>query len=197
MEKKSILKKILSYFLQGLIYIGPIGFTIYCIYVLFQYVDSILAKYIIQLLGFPIPGLGIILIFFVISLIGFLGSTYIFRPVISAVDTWVSKAPFIKIVYTSVKDLLSAFVGQKKRFTKPVLVKIGNHSCLEKLGFVTNEDLSELGLKPGKIAVYCPHSYAWSGNLFIVPVENVTPIDASSTEVMKYILSAGVTKLND
>jgi uncharacterized membrane protein len=110
-------------------------------------------------------------------------------------DTIVSRAPLIKIVYTSVKDLLSAFVGNKRRFNKPVLVKVSADGSLEKIGFITNEDLSDIGIKEKKIAVYLPHSYAWSGNLFIVPAENVTKIDASATDVMKYIISAGVTKL--
>jgi uncharacterized membrane protein len=107
----------------------------------------------------------------------------------------ISNAPLVKIIYTSVKDLLTAFVGQKKRFNQPVLVNISRDGALQKIGFVTNEDLSDIGITEKKIAVYLPHSYAWSGNLFIVPADYVTKIDASSTDVMKYIISAGVTKL--
>jgi uncharacterized membrane protein len=111
-------------------------------------------------------------------------------------DSLLVKAPLIKIIYSSVKDLVSAFVGQKKRFNEPVLVKVGS-TGMEKLGFVTNRDLRFLGISEKKVAVYLPHSYAWSGNLFIVPADHVSPVDASTTDVMKFIISAGVINLEN
>jgi uncharacterized membrane protein len=87
-------------------------------------------------------------------------------------------------------------VGEKKRFNKPVLVRLTRSADIEKLGFITSEDLSELGIEKGRIAVYLPHSYNFSGNLYIVPVENVTLLDANASEVMKFIVSGGVTDLD-
>ncbi|MFP4472083.1 MAG: DUF502 domain-containing protein, partial [Bacteroidales bacterium] len=152
--------------------------------------------YIEQYLGVTIPGLGLLMILMVITLVGFIGSSFLFRPVAAYFDRLISRAPLVKIIYSSVKDLLSAFVGQKRRFNQPVLVKVSRDGALEKVGFVTNDDLSDLGIKEKKLAVYLPHSYAWSGNLFIVPAEYVTKIDAPAAEVMKYIISAGVTNFN-
>lgn len=187
--------RILNYFFQGLVYIGPLVITIYAIYAIFLWIDGLLDKTIEEFLGVDIPGIGFLSVIVIILFVGFLGSSFLFKPIAAWFDRQISRAPLIKIIYTSVKDLLSAFVGQKRRFNKPVLVKVNAEGSLEKIGFVTNEDLSELGIKEKKIAVYLPHSYAWSGNLFIVPAENVTPIDASATDVMKYIISAGVTKV--
>ncbi len=192
---KVILKKFLNYFLQGLLYIAPITLTIWGVIAIFEFIDGLLIGYLDTLLQRHIPGLGIIVLLISITLIGLLGSSILFRPFIAYFDHVFAKAPLIKIIYTSVKDLVSAFVGQKKRFTEPVMVKIGKGYDLEKIGFITNRDLSFLGIEGQKVAVYLPHSYAWSGNLFIVPAENVRPIDASSTEVMKFIISAGVTNL--
>jgi uncharacterized membrane protein len=107
------------------------------------------------------------------------------------------KAPLIKIIYTAVKDLISAFVGKKKRFREPVLVRLGNSPDLQRIGFITNNELTILGKANEKVAVYLPHSYAMSGDLFIVPVSNITPIKASSTDVMKFIISAGLTQIED
>ncbi len=194
---KHILKKFLNYFLQGLLYIAPITLTIWGVVAIFEFIDGLLIGYLDQMLERHIPGLGIIVLLISITLIGLLGSSILFRPFIAYFDQVFAKAPLIKIIYTSVKDLVSAFVGQKKRFTEPVMVKIGKGYDLEKIGFVTNTDLGFLGIEGGKVAVYLPHSYAWSGNLFIVPAENVRPIDASSTEVMKFIISAGVTNLEN
>ena len=92
---------------------------------------------------------------------------------------------------------LTEFLRTKKRFDKPVLVKQNNNYEVQKLGFITQEDLTYLGIGSDKVAVYLPHSYAWSGNQFIVPKENVTPINASSTTVMKFIISGGVTKIEN
>lgn len=196
MKQRNFFKQSLSYFFQGLLYLAPITITIWSLYIIFGWVDGLLISFIDDILKVHIPGLGIIVLLVLITLIGALGSTILFKPMISFFDRLFVKAPLIKIIYTSVKDLVSAFVGQKRRFNEPVLVKIGKGYELEKIGFITNKDLKFLGIRDQKVAVYLPHSYAWSGNLFIVPVENIKPIDASATEVMKFIISAGVTNLD-
>jgi len=196
MKRKSFFKRSLRYFLQGLLYLTPITVTLWSLYIVFGWVDGLLISFIDDILKVHIPGLGIVVLLILITLIGALGSTILFKPLISFFDQLFVKAPLIKIIYTSVKDLVSAFVGQKRRFNEPVLVKIGKGYELEKIGFITNKDLKFLGVGDQKVAVYLPHSYAWSGNLFIVPVENIKPIDASATEVMKFIISAGVTNLD-
>jgi uncharacterized membrane protein len=195
METRNTFRRLINYFLQGLLFLSPLAVTIYAVRITFLWIDGLLYKHIEEFLGLEVPGLGLVTLLLFITLIGFLGSRLFFKPFITYFDRLISRAPLIKIIYTSVKDLLSAFVGNKRRFNQPVLVRIGGSGSLEKIGFITNEDLTELGITDGRIAVYLPHSYAWSGNLFIVPVENVTRIDASATDVMKYIISAGVTKL--
>jgi uncharacterized membrane protein len=200
MKYPEIVKKFISYFFQGILYVAPVTVTVWGIYAIFEFVDGLLINYLDEILGVHLPGLGIVVLLITITLFGMLGSSILFRPLISIFDQFFVKAPLIKIIYTSVKDLVSAFVGQKRRFNEPVLVKIGKGYDIEKIGFITNKDLQFLGIPEHKVAVYLPHSYAWSGNLFIVPAENVKHIDASATEVMKFIISAGVTnldKLND
>ena len=93
--------------------------------------------------------------------------------------------------------MLSAILGSKKKFDKPVMVLVNKETGNKQLGFITQVDLSELSIPAGSIAVYMPHSYAFSGVLLIVPRENVTPLNASSTEVMKFIVSGGITVHED
>ncbi len=195
MNSKPFVRKLLYYFFQGLLFVAPITITIWALIVTFNYIDGLLVNLLDELIGRRIPGLGLVVLVAFLTLIGLLGSTIIFKPLWNYFDRLMSGAPLIKIIYTSVKDLVSAFVGQKKRFNEPVLVKVGKGADLEKIGFITNKDLSFLGIPGNKVAVYLPHSYAWSGNLFIVPVENIKPIEASATEVMKFVISAGVTNL--
>ena len=84
-----------------------------------------------------------------------------------------------------------------RRFDRPVLVKFGGGLEAERLGFVTQEDLSYLGLGEGKVAVYFPHSFAWSGNLLIVPKQNVTALEARPADVMKFAVSGGVSQVDE
>lgn len=193
---KYLFRRVVNYFFQGLLFISPITLTIWGIYTVFQFIDGLLISYLDTLLGHHIPGSGLVVLLISITLIGILGSTILFRPMLSYFDSLLVKAPLIKIIYTSVKDLVSAFVGQKKRFNEPVLVKIGAGIEMEKLGFVTNRDLKFLGISEKMVAVYLPHSYAWSGNLFIVPAANIRPVDSTATDVMKFIISAGVINLD-
>lgn len=177
---------IAKYFLQGLFYLVPITATIYVIFYLVVLLDG--------WLNLNIPGLGIVILFIGVTLVGFLG-TNIFFNYLRPFERVIENTPFIKIVYTSMKDMMNAFVGRKKQFKKPVLVKFGESIEMERLGFVTKDDLSELNIEDEKVAVYLPHSYAISGEVFIVPKKNVTPLNASSADVMKMIVSGGVASL--
>ncbi|MCB2206717.1 MAG: DUF502 domain-containing protein [Bacteroidetes bacterium] len=190
-----LVKGFVNYFFKGLLFLAPIAITIWAILELFYLIDGLLQGFIDKYLGMHIPGLGLLILLLLITFIGFIGSTIIFRPLVTYFDKLMARAPLIKIIYTAVKDLVSAFVGQKKRFTEPVLVQLDSASNIEKLGFITNKDLSVIGISNEKVAVYLPHSYAWSGNLIVVSSKYVKPIQASSTEVMKFIISAGVTNI--
>ena len=125
---------------------------------------------------------------------GVLGGTLIVRRFLILVS-FIVKASILKIIYFSVKALLSAFVGKKKRFSEPVLVKM--EGGVERIGFITQKDLSHLGISKEKIGVYIPFSYALTGNLIIVPKESVKPIEGKSTDIMKFIISGGITTIDD
>ena len=187
LDKKFISKRILGYFLSGLILVAPITIILYIVFKLFTYLDSIIP--------ISIPGLGLLTLVVAITILGYLGSSFISQPIRRRANKLLDRIPLIKTLYTAITDLLSAFVGQKKSFSRPVLVKLSRSSDIEKLGFITNDDLSKLNIPLGKIAVYLPHSYNFSGNLYIVPIENITPIKANTAEVMKFIVSGGVTDM--
>jgi uncharacterized membrane protein len=180
-------KNIGNYFLQGLLLVAPLAITLFVIYKLLDFIDS--------LLPLNIPGLGLIIIFGSISFIGFAGAILIKRPISFVFHGVIERIPLVKILYTSIADLLSAFVGQKKKFTEPVMVIMNRESNIRKLGFITEKDLKSMGIGSEFVAVYLPHSYNFSGNMFIVPAENVIPVNANPAEFMKFIVSGGVTKV--
>ena len=144
------MNKIINYFLQGLLYIVPISVTLYVVYWSFNKIDGILP--------FDFPGLGLIVVVTIITLIGAIGSKLISSPINSLFVKLLEKAPLLKTIFSSVKDLMNTFVGGKKGFDQAVLVKIYENSTIERIGFITNEDLKNLNINSERVLVY-PVSY--------------------------------------
>src|SRR4029434_8377598 len=138
------MRRLLNYFLRGLVLVAPIAITLYVCWIVFVRIDG--------WLGLPIPGLGFLVTVVLITVIGFIGSSLITRGMVAIVDQTVGRLPFVRLLYTSTKDLLNAFVGEKRRFDKPVLVRVSSESEARLVGFVTQESLDRLGL-PGYSAV--------------------------------------------
>lgn len=191
---RKFIKKLFSYFLQGLLFAVPIAATIYVIFWVLGKIDSIL-PFFDYFLPFNIPGLGIITLIVLITLFGYLGTFYFAHSIFTFFERWIEKAPLVKIIYSSVKDMISAFVGEKKRFTEPVLVTVNKEAGIQQVGFMTRNDLTDLGIEKDKVAVYFPFPYSFMGNLVIVPKENVVPINSSGTEIMQFVVSGGITEI--
>lgn len=177
------MKKLTKYFFNGLVLLVPVVATIYVVYIVFMKID--------KLFKFPVPGMGFIITILTITAIGFIGSNFLTRKLVGFVDMTFSRIPFIKMIYTSLKDLIDAFVGDKKGFKKPVLIKLSPESNVQFIGFLTNESLNNLGLS-NSVSVYLPQSYNFAGNLIIVPKEQITLLAADSGDVMKFIISGGI-----
>ncbi len=178
------MKKLTRYFFEGLLFLVPLVATIYVLYLVFIKIDNIF--------HFKIPGLGFVATILTVTLIGFIASNFLTRKLVGLIDKIFRRLPLIKMIYVSIKDLINAFVGDKKGFNKPVLVKVSSGNDIQVIGFVTRESLSDLGIS-NRVAVYLPQSYNFAGNLIIVPKENVTPLDIDSSNVMAFIVSGGVT----
>lgn len=183
------MKKIINYFLRGILFVVPLAVTVYFFWTAISFLDS--------LIDIDIPGLGLLVILGGITIIGFLGSSFLSQQIFEYFEKAITKAPLVNIIYTAVKDLLNAFVGNKKSFSKPILVKLYENSEIRRLGFITNDNFKSLGQTEAMITVYIPHSYNISGNLYIVPSSYVQHVDASATDIMKYTISGGVTELEE
>jgi len=177
--------RVLSYFFRGLLVLTPLAVTCYVIYSIFFFLDG--------LIPVPFPGIGILMVVGLITFVGYLASLFFAKPVFEWFERGLFKIPLVNLLYTSIKDLMSAFVGDKKKFSSPVIVQISE--TVSRLGFLTQEDLSIIG-KPDLVAVYFPHSYNVSGNVFLVKRELGTPLKGvKSSDVMKFMVSGGVSPL--
>jgi len=189
-------KRLVGYFFQGVLYIAPLGVTAYVLYQVFVFVDVPVRKLEVMLFGAHIPGIGLVTVFTVLTILGWLGSTIIASPLKNFARKVIRRTPLIGTIEGTVRELLSAFFAKERKFSRPVLVRMSGASDLEKLGFITQEDLGELGLRE-MVAVYFPHSYNFSGELFIVPRERVRVVDITAQEAMKFIVSGGLIHLRE
>lgn len=186
------MKKLINYLLQGLLYLAPLSITAYVFYAAFNFIDGLSQQIITKFFDIHIPGLGLLSLLVFLILIGFLGKTIIAQPLKKVFRKVIDSVPLLNFIYSAFNDLFSAFMGKEKKFNQPVLAKINVNSNLEKLGFITEENL-DIIQSEGKVAVYFPHSYNFSGELFILPRTQIRPLDVNSSEMMKFIVSAGLT----
>jgi uncharacterized membrane protein len=180
----SAVTRLLNYFLKGLVFLAPLAVTIYVCVAIFTTIDG--------WLGLPIPGAGFAVTVVLITVFGFLAQSFLTRGVLRGVESLLDRLPFVRLLYSSTKDLLNAFVGDKRRFDKPVLVAPYPGGAARVIGFVTQESLVSLGLAD-HVTVYLPFSYSFAGTLFVFPANALTPIPADSADVLAFIVSGGVT----
>ena len=182
------MSQLLKYFFRGLVGLVPLVVTVWLTVEIFRRVD----RWLGGLFGFTIPGAGVLITLAAITLFGFLASNLLARTLLGAVESLFTRLPLVRLLYASTRDLLNAFVGERRRFDAPVVVSLGAEGTVKALGFVTQESLAGYGLA-GHVAVYLPHSYNVTGNLIVVPASQVEPIAAGGADIMTFIVSGGVT----
>jgi len=179
------MRRLAGYFLRGLVIMAPLALTVYVCFSIVTAIDSWIPV--------NIPGVGFALTVGLITLVGALGSNVLTDGLVRLVDGLLEKLPFVRLLYGTAKDFFEAFVGDKKRFDTAVLVTLYPSSEAKALGFMTRKDVEMFGLV-NHVAVYLPHSYAFTGQLILVPAEHVTLVQAGSAELMTFIVSGGVTE---
>ena len=199
-------KKIIQYFLQGLLIIAPLAITIYAIYWVISTVDGWVPIFreVVRdtqgnVVGYEVKnyGLGFLVILIAIITIGYLSSFFIQSKLFNLFDHWLEKTPGIKFIYTSTRDFFEAFAGDKKRFNKAVLANVFADDVWI-IGFMTDEEMHKFELGADKVSVYVPQAYNFAGQLYILPRSKVKKINnISSGEAMKYAVTGGVVDLTD
>lgn len=185
---KYLYNKFLKYFVRGLLFITPLGVTVLLVNSLLSWInDKLEATHLHGLVLF----LFLSFVIAVISAIGYFGSHLVGRPIADLIDNFIKKIPGINVIYSSLKDVVGAFMGDNNKFNTPVLFKLTEDEGVWQMGFLTQEEMSSLEL-PDMCTVYVPHGYSFSGMVFLVKKEWIKPLDASGSEVMKFMVSGGV-----
>lgn len=176
--------RLLNFFFRGLIVLAPAVVTVYVFWQVLTIVD--------RWLGLGVPGSGIAITVALVTLFGFLTSTVLARWLLSLVDRLFNRLPLVRLVYSSTRDLIDAFVGERRRFDRPVIVKTHADGVEKAFGFITQESMARFGLDD-EVAVYMPFSYALTGAVRVYPKANVRPIQVDSAQLMAFVVSGGVT----
>lgn len=180
------MRRIVGYFAQGCLALIPVAVTIYIVYAVITATD--------QLLGIEIPGLGLVIALVLITLVGFLVSNVIGRRVYWAFDQVMARVPFVKLLYTSIRDLIQTFVGEKKTIGRPVAIRFAPGAENRMLGLLTRDDLSPMGL-PHHVAVYIPQAYNIGGQVLAVHRDQIEILDISASEMLTFMMSGGASGL--
>lgn len=195
---KKLAGALLNYFIKGLLVVVPIGAAAFMIFWAVSSLDNALNLSDILWVGKDgkpryIPGLGIVNVIVLIMIAGILVTNVITDPIKRWFSRWINKLPFFNFLYSSIKDLTEAFVGDEKKFTEAVIVQVNEYG-LKKIGFLVQKDLAKLGM-PGEVAVYFPYSYSFAGQVVIIGADKVKPINKNSADMMKFVISGGVSGL--
>lgn len=200
MEKPFEYKKLLQYFLQGILILAPISITFYALYFVVSSIDGLIPIFSYTDAGGQVRvqnyGLGFVIIIVFVVMLGYFSSFFITSRIISFMDKFMQKTPGLKHIYSTTRDFFEAFAGDKKKFTQNVLANVDDNNVW-RVGFITNNDMSDFGLVE-YVAVYIPMAYSVAGNVYIIPRNRVKRItNISSAQTMKFAVSGGVTSIDD
>lgn len=196
--KNRTFRLLLSYLIKGILVVVPLAGAVFVIVWAVTSIDAALNIsnwFWTDENGQPVyvPGLGIITVLVLLILVGLLFTTVVTEPISNWFNRFMNRIPLFNTLYSSIRDFTEAFVGDSRKFSEPVLVVV-NESGLKKIGFLTQRNLSAIGLD-NEVMVYFPYAYSVAGQIAVVNIANITPLPISSTDAMKLVVSGGVSGL--
>jgi uncharacterized membrane protein len=200
MKKPFSYRKLLQYFLQGLLILAPLAITAYSIFWVVSSIDSLLPIFTYKDVQGNVKvqnyGIGFLIIIAALIVIGYFSSFFITGRVVSFVDKLLERTPGIKYIYSTTRDFFEAFAGDKKKFTHHVLANVDDNDVW-RFGFVTREDMEDFGLKD-YVTVYIPMAYSVAGNVYVIPKNRIKAItNITSAQTMKFAVSGGITDVDE
>ena len=179
---KTLFKK---YFVSGALVLIPVFGTLWIIKTLVVWIDNFFASFIPSTFYGNIPGLGLVLAIVLILVVGILTRLYVGKTLIAWGDRLIRRIPFGSSVYTALKQFLHTLASQESgTFKRVVLVEFPNPG-VKMIGFITNVVLD------GRVSVFIPTSPPTTGFLAMVEESKLIPLNISTEQAFKIIISAG------
>ncbi|MCX7927396.1 MAG: DUF502 domain-containing protein [Candidatus Omnitrophica bacterium] len=193
------MRRLKQYFFAGIVFIVPLAVTVYVLFVLFSFFDSIIGRYIQQYIqdkfGFYIPGIGVALLIIIILITGFFANRFFRHGFFIRIEQWFSKLPLVANLYPTLKQVILFVAAQKEFGFKSVVLVEYPRKGIWTLGFLTNEHFSAVNKAANQqlIAVYLPMSpNPLSGYVAFFERSEIVPVDMTVAQALNVILSAGV-----
>jgi uncharacterized membrane protein len=194
---KKIFKHLRTKIIAGILVILPLGITVFILKFVFTALDSRVGPIGPEVTRFlfgrelPIPGLGIIIFFLVLYLLGLITTNVMGRKLVGWGDRFFTNLPIVKNIYLSSKQLTDAFSETRKgSFRQAVFVEFPQEGSFV-LGFITNE-LADLTTQT-KVTVFVPTAFVPpQGILLFLPKERIIPSQMTIEEAIKTIMSVGI-----
>lgn len=185
-----------SYLIHGLIIIIPLAVTLWLLIWFFNLVDGILGPFIEWVFGRSVPGLGFLIIFVLVMLIGLLGVKIGQRKFFDFLESRIMKIPIVGTIYGGTRQILNSFTTTNaNKFLEVVFMEFPRRG-IHTVGFVTHKVKDRNGKKV--LNVFIPTApNPTSGFLQIVPESDVVKTTMSVDEAMKLIVSAGKVTRED
>lgn len=180
-----------GYLLKGIFILAPVYLTGYAIFQIFQLIDSPVQNIFYSIFQKRIYGIGLLSIVILLIFVGYLGSTILMNRVFKWMERLIFKIPLVKEIYKTLRDIIGAFASDKKKFDIPVLVNMAEG--ISRIGFITNENLTEFDIAENYVSVYFPFSYALTGELLVIEKSHLTLLDPKDVkDLMKFVISGGI-----
>lgn len=203
-KQKSGLTRLRNYFLTGFIICAPLAITAYLVWTFIGWVDSWVKPYIPQVynpdnyLPFSVPGFGLIVAFFVITIVGFLTANFIGRTIVGYGEDVLSRMPFVRNLYSGLKQIFQTVFSEKETsFEKVALIEYPRKG-LWALVFIATDTRGEVDsvLKADgneTVSVFLPTTpNPTSGFLLFVPKKDIQILDMGVEQAAKLVISAGL-----
>ncbi len=187
------MQKLLTFVVQGLLTILPLGITLYAIYWLVINIENLSRKTLTNTLSIDwyFPGLGLMVASVFVIVVGLAMNMYGARYLVGIGDRFIQRIPLVKSIYAAISDIITVFnIGKNSDLSAVVSVDMGNG--FHQIGFVTGEDTGKrLYPEDNKVGVYLPMSYQIGGFTMYMDRDRITPLDISIEEAMRITLTGG------
>lgn len=192
-----------NYFLTGLVITGPIGITLWLTWTFIKWVDGWVKPFVPKVynpdtyLPFPIPGFGLIVAIFVLTIVGFFAANFLGRSMISVGENLVGRMPLVRNLYSGLKQIFETILDQRgDSFTKAALIEYPRKG-LWAIVFISTDTKGEVAAKleddADTMSVFLPTTpNPTSGFLLFVPKEDIIELDMSVEDAAKLVISAGL-----
>jgi len=175
--------------IAGIIALTPAVLTAYFIKLFVTFFDNIVSPVIDPLIGFHIPGLGLILAIIVIYLLGLFITNFLGRSLLSTFEKWLNYIPVVRSIYHTTKQVLNALSFSKAGFEKVVFVEYPRKNVWT-IGFLTGEAHNHEGKH--FYSIFLPTTpNPTSGWVLFVPENEVFASEMSIEQGLKAVISAG------